>query len=241
MAKEENPKQAKAKQAGPKPGFMGFINILIKSLIAVLVVPLAFGVSQAFYHNLVMIKELSSSLNLFLWGIAAYAALHLLFYKPTFFYVLGHEAVHAGVGWLFGAKISSFQVSKEGGAVGMDKSNFVIELSPYFVPIYAILITLVYFVLLASYNINGSIFVFLIGFAMAFHVISTIEVMKVKQPDFVKSGYFFSIVLVYLLNILVISLMFGLVFPSFNLKRFFLEFLTDSRNIYIAIVKQLFF
>jgi hypothetical protein len=220
---------------------MEFLKVLLKSLIAVLIIPLAFGVSMAFYHNLIMIKELSQSLSYFLWGIAAYTALHLLFYKPTFLYVLGHEAVHAGVAWLFGAKISSFQVSKEGGAVGMDKSNVVIELSPYFVPIYAVVITLVYFVLLASYNINGSIFVFLIGFALAFHIISTIEIMKVKQPDFVKSGYFFSIVLVYLLNILIIALMFGLVFPSFHIKRFFLDFVTDSKVIYFAIVKQLFF
>ena len=220
---------------------MEFLKVLLKYLIAVLIVPLAFGVSSAFYRNLIMIKELSSSIGYFLGGIAAYVALHLLFYKPTFLYVLGHEAVHAGVAWLFGAKISSFQVSKEGGAVGMDKSNVVIELSPYFVPIYAILITLVYFVLLASYNINGSIFVFLIGFALAFHIISTIEIMKVKQPDFVKSGYFFSIVLVYLLNIMVIALMFGLVFPSFHIKSFFLDFLTDSKAVYFGIVKQLFF
>jgi hypothetical protein len=220
---------------------MEFLKVLLKFSIAVLVVPLAFGVTVAFYHNMAMIKELSASLNYFLWGIAAYVALHLLFYKPTFFYVLGHEAVHAGVAWIFGAKINSFQVSKEGGSVGMDKSNVVIELSPYFVPIYAILITLVYFVLLASYNINGSIFIFLIGFALAFHIISTIEIMKVKQPDIVKSGYFFSIVLVYMLNILVIALMFGLVFPSFHIKRFFVDFIFGSRDIYIAIVRQLFF
>jgi hypothetical protein len=220
---------------------MDFLKILLKSFIAVMIVPLAFGVSTAFYRNMVMIRELSGSLGYFIGGIVAYIILHLLFYKPMFLYVLGHEAVHAGVGWIFGAKISAFQVSKEGGSVSMDKSNLVVDLSPYFVPIYAILITLVYFILISSYNINGSIFVFLIGFALAFHIISTIEIMKVKQPDFVKTGYFFSIVLVYLLNILVISLMFSLVFPSFHIKKFFMDFAVGSKDIYVAIYKQLFY
>lgn len=220
---------------------MDFLKILLKSFVAVMMVPLAFAVTTAFYRNMVMIRELSGSLGYFIGGIIAYVALHLLFYKPTFLYVLGHEAVHAGVGWLCGAKISSFQVSKEGGSVAMDKSNPVIELSPYFVPIYAILITLVYFLLISSYNINGSIFVFLIGFALAFHIISTIEIMKIKQPDFVKTGYFFSIVLVYILNILVISLMFALVFPSFHIQKFFMDFAVGAKDIYVTIYKQLFY
>jgi hypothetical protein len=167
--------------------------------------------------------------------------LHLLFYKPTYIYVLGHEAVHAGIGWLFGRRISSFRVSEKGGGVGMNKSNTVIELSPYFIPVYAILITIVYFVIASSYNINSSTFIFLIGFALALHIISTIEVLKIRQPDIVKSGYFFSIVMVYILNIAIIAVIFGLVFPSFSVKRFFIDLWTISKSIYIAIVRQLFF
>lgn len=203
--------------------------------------PLAFGVSVAFYNNIILVKELAGSLSFFLWGIASYAALHLIFYKPTYLYVLGHEAVHAGVAWIFGGKIKSFKVSKKGGSVGSDKSNVVIELSPYFVPIYAIIITVIYFVIASSYNINGSVFTFLIGFALAFHMISTIEVMKIRQPDIVKSGYLFSIVMVYVLNIVVISLMFSLLLPSFSAKKFFIDAWRSSSHVYVAIVKQMFF
>lgn len=197
--------------------------------------------SVAFYNNIILVKELAGSLTFFLWGIASYAVLHLIFYKPTYLYVLGHEAVHAGVAWIFGGKIKSFKVSKKGGSVGSDKSNAVIELSPYFVPIYAIIITVIYFVIASSYNINGSVFTFLIGFALAFHMISTIEVMKIRQPDIVKSGYLFSIVMVYVLNIVVISLMFSLLLPSFSAKKFFIDAWRSSSHVYVAIVKQLFF
>jgi membrane-associated HD superfamily phosphohydrolase len=124
--------------------------------------------------------------------------------------------------------------------VATDKSNAIVELGPYFIPIYAIIITVVYFVIASSYNINGSTFVFLIGFALAFHIISTIEVMKIRQPDIVKSGYFFSIILVYVLNIIVMSLIFAMIFPSFQMKKFFVELWGASRGIYAAVFRQLF-
>lgn len=216
------------------------LKLLFKLVIGVLSIPIAVGVTVAFYKNLVLINALASSLSFFLWGISAYVVLHLLFYKPTYLYVLGHEAVHAGIAWIFGGKIKSFKVSEKGGSVGTSKSNVVVELSPYFVPIYAIIITLVYFVIASSYRVNGSVFIFLIGFALAFHMISTIEVMKIRQPDIVKSGYFFSIIVVYALNIIVIALMFSLMFPEFSAKRFFIDSWGTSRDAYIGIWKQLF-
>jgi len=216
-------------------------KLLLKSVIGVLVVPVMFAVTHAYYANLVMVPELAGSLRFFLWGVAGYVILHLLFYKPTYLYVLGHEAIHAGVAWAFGGKVKSFNVSKEGGSVGTDKSNFVIELSPYFVPIYAIIVTLIYFIVASSYSIDGSVFVFLIGFTLAFHIISTIEVMKIRQPDIVKSGYFFSIVIVYVLNIVVIAMIFALLFRSFSAKQFFVDTYLMTKGAYIAIVRQLFF
>lgn len=217
------------------------LKILIKSIIGVMALPIAAGVTIAFYQNLTLINVLSASLKYFSWGIVSYVVLHLLFYKPTYLYVLGHEAVHAGVTWVLGGKIKSFKVSEDGGSVGTDKSNAVIELSPYFVPIYAIIITVIYFVVASSYNINGSLFVFLIGFALAFHMVSTIEVMKIRQPDIMKSGYIFSIVLVYMLNIVVISLIFSLMFPAFSVKKFFIDSWAVSKSAYVAVVRQLFF
>ena len=217
------------------------LKLFVKFIVGILSVPIAVSVTIAFNNNIRLVKELAQDLRFFMWGIASYAILHLLFYKPTYLYVLGHEAVHAGTAWLFGGKIKSFKATENGGGVGTDKSNVVIELSPYFVPIYAIIITLVYFVIASSYSINASIFIFLIGFALAFHIISTIEIMKIRQPDIVKSGYIFSIVMVYVLNIIVISVMFGLIFPSFSIKTFFLDLCGISKNMYVAVVRQLFF
>jgi hypothetical protein len=220
---------------------VNILKVCIRFITAVLAIPVTYGISVALYKSVIHVSELAHTLNFFLWGILAYIVLHILFYRPTYLYVLGHEAVHAGVGWMMGSKIKSFKASKDGGAVGMDKSNMVIELSPYFVPIYAIVISIIYFVIVSSYNINGSFFIFLIGFALAFHLISTIEILKVRQPDIVKSGYFFSIMMVYILNIIVIAVLFSFIFPSFSISKFFINTYNISLKTYIAIAKQLFF
>ena len=214
---------------------------ILKLIVGILAIPVMFSITQAFYTTITQVSEFAGILKYFLWGMAGYVVLHLVFYRPTYAYVLGHESVHAIFAWIMGGKIKSFKVSEEGGSVKTDKSNVVIELSPYFIPIYAIVIMAVYFVVASSYNVNGAVFIFLIGFALAFHVIMTIEVMKIRQPDIVKSGYFFSIVLVYVLNVIVIALLFGMMFKSFSLKEFFLSTWTSTKGIYVAIVRQLFF
>jgi hypothetical protein len=230
------------KKANPKPKNKGSVLVLfVKFIIGVLALPMMYGVTAAFYYNFMLIQELSASLRFFTWGIVSYIILHLLFYKPTYLYVLGHESVHAGLAWIFGGKIKSFKVSEDGGSVGTDKSNVIIELGPYFIPIYAIVITIIYFVVASSYTVNGALFVFLIGFALAMHMISTIEVMKIRQPDIVKSGYLFSIVIVYILNIVVISFIFSLMFPTFSIGKFFLDLWEQSKYIYVAVYRQLFF
>ena len=217
------------------------IKIVIKFIIGILSLPICYSVTKAFYGNFMLIQDASKILPSFVWGIISYVILHLLFYKPTYMYVLGHEAVHAGVAWIFGGKIKGFKVSEKGGSVKTDKTNFIIELAPYFFPIYTIVVTLIYFVVSQSYPINGSIFLFLIGFTLAFHIVATVEIMKVKQPDIVKSGYMFSIAFVYIVNIIVISSIFGLTFPGFAINQFFLDFWTNSKYIYVAVIRQLFF
>jgi len=216
-------------------------KLMIKFIIGVLAIPVAYAVTKAFYANFILIKEVAVGLQYFTWGIVGYMVLHLLFYKPTYLYVLGHEAVHAGAAWIFGGKIKSFKVSKEGGQVATTKSNFIIELAPYFLPMYTIIVTVIYFVVSRSYPVNSAIFLFLIGFTLALHIVATVEIVKVKQPDIVKSGYVFSIVIIYIVNIIVVSLLFGLTFTGFSINKFFLDLWDNTKYIYLVLIRQLFF
>jgi hypothetical protein len=217
------------------------IKFLIKSLIGVLMIPAAIGATVSFYDNMLLVKDLSANMRFFIWGVVSYVILHIFFYKPTYVYVFGHEAVHAVTSWIFGGKIKSFKVSEEGGKVATDKTNFIVDLSPYFIPLYAIIILSVYFVVSASYRISSATFMFLIGLALAFHLISTVEILKIKQPDMMRSGYIFSIVLVYILNVIIISLVFSAMFAEFEIARYFKDLYASSMAIYRAIIKQMFF
>ena len=214
---------------------------VIKFIVGILAIPLMAAVTRAFYGNIVGVVELAGILKYFMWGVGAYIVLHLLFFKPTFIYVLGHEAVHAVTSWVMGGKINSFKVSDKGGSVSTTKTNAIVELSPYFIPIYAIILMAVYFVVAYSYKINGAVFIFLIGFTLTLHLVMTIEVMKIRQPDLMKSGYLFSIVIVYVLNIIIIAMLFSLLFPSFSSKKFFADSYVFSRDIYAVIIRQMFF
>ncbi|MBU0604910.1 MAG: hypothetical protein KKH77_01325 [Candidatus Omnitrophica bacterium] len=214
---------------------------VIKFIAGILAIPLMAAVTRAFYGNIVGVVELAGILKYFMWGVGAYIVLHLLFFKPMFIYVLGHEAVHAVTSWVMGGKINSFKVSDKGGSVSTTKTNAVVELSPYFIPIYAIILMAVYFVVAYSYKINGAVFIFLIGFTLTLHLVMTIEVMKIRQPDLMKSGYLFSIVIVYVLNIIIIAMLFSLLFPSFSSKKFFADSYVFSRDIYAVIIRQMFF
>lgn len=213
---------------------------IAKFCVGVCAVPLAIGSTVALYHNLSALNGSSSAVSLFSWGVVSYVVLHLFFFKPTAVYVFGHELVHALAAWLCGGSVTSFSVGKNGGKVTATKSNMFITLSPYFVPLYTIIIATAYFVLMRSSDTGGRTFIFLIGLSLAFHIIMTIDVLKMRQPDMIRSGPFFSVVLVYIVNIFVISGVFSILFSEFKLVQYLREVFTVSRDVYYSIFCQLF-
>jgi len=119
----------------------------IKTLIGLFLVPIAIGTAKAFYTEVSDISLLSGILHVLERGILAYFVIHIFIFRPIYIYVLGHEVVHVLATWICGGQIVSFNVSPKGGSVVTSKTNFFIELSPYFVPIYTILIGIIYFFL----------------------------------------------------------------------------------------------
>ena len=121
-------------------------------------------------------------------------------------YVFGHELTHAIWVWLFGGSVKKFKATSEGGHVIVDKTNFLIALSPYFFPLYAVLVVAVF---LAGHLIWGwkNFFVWFhlcVGAAYAFHVTLTAHVLKTQQSDITSQGYLFSGVVIFLGNVLVL-------------------------------------
>ncbi len=79
-------------------------------------------------------------------GAACWLTVFLLLPKPMLVYVFGHELTHAVWTWLCGGRVKRFKASASGGHVILTKSNFLIALAPYFFPLYAVLVILIFVV-----------------------------------------------------------------------------------------------
>jgi hypothetical protein len=217
---------------------------VIKVLIGILLLPVTVAISVAFAAELgsIQIKILTSSATYFLKGVIIYLIMHLILYKPNYFYVLGHEAAHAIATFICGGKVRSLRISGRGGGILTNKSNFFVALFPYFFPIYTILLWLVYFLFSLFRNMKklAPQFLFLMGFTLTMHIIMTIESMKIKQGDIFKTGYLFSVSLIFILNVLLVGFILSLVFQDFSFASFFNFSISGSVDIYRAICKYLF-
>ena len=196
----------------------------------------------AFFGQLSQIQDFQGLPGYFLKGAGIYLIMHLLLYKPNYFYVLGHEIAHSLATFICGGQVRSFRVSARGGGVLTTKSNFFIALFPYFFPTYTIFLWLAYFLFSLFRDPSGLVphFLFLVGFSLTFHLVMTVDSLKVKQSDIFKSGYLFSVSLICILNVLLVSFILSLVFKDFALSAFFRSTLERTNNIYYAVYEYLF-
>ncbi len=168
-------------------------------------------------------------------GIAMYVLFQVIFFKPMSTYVFGHELTHALAGLLSGAQIKKFKVSRNKGSVTLTKNNIFITLAPYFVPIYPIIIILVYFALAWFMDVVQiySWFLFFSGIALAFYYALTFYAIKVGQEDMIIYGRFFSFIFVCFINIIMVVLILAWIFPSnIEINDFFVKVFNDCINFY---------
>lgn len=124
-----------------------------------------------------------------------------------YLYVLGHELTHAIFVYACLGKVGGIHVTADGGYVMTNKTNMLIALSPYFVPFWAVVVLLVSTLLEMTTNIphHDKALYFLIGATWAFHLQWTLWMIPRDQPDLKENGVFFSLVVIYLANVIVLS------------------------------------
>jgi hypothetical protein len=209
----------------------------LKYLIAFLIIPFAFGLSKMFYSELSRAAYLNMEIISFLLGILIYMTAHVFGFKPSFIYVIGHELVHVLATVLCGGKVTAFNASAKGGSVKTSKTNFFIELSPYFVPLYTLI--LIFLIPVVRYNLTRShlfhVYIMFIGFTLGLHLIMNADAMKVRQPDITKSGYFFSLLFIYIANLLAIFFIFTFFAKQISFKEYFIRSLEYTKDLYVRL------
>ncbi|MEM7391349.1 MAG: hypothetical protein AAF492_03295 [Verrucomicrobiota bacterium] len=182
---------------------------LLKFVVGLLLLPVSFAVSKTVFDllrslNIDAVGRLSMSTWWFIGGFVLWVILFFVLPRPMRTYVLAHELSHALWAWLCGVKVSGIKVSKDGGHVRMNRTNFLILLAPYFFPFYTILVILLYLILSAFWDMKTyePFWMGLLGLTWAFHITFTISSLQVIQTDITSNGYLFSYTLIYILNLL---------------------------------------
>lgn len=130
--------------------------------------------------------------------------------KPlVWLYVIGHELTHALLVWMHGGRVHDFHVARSGGHIVTDKTNTLIVLGPYFVPFYTVLWIGSYTTARVFFDLpaHPGLFQGAVGATWAFHMAFTVAMIVRGQPDLEYGGVFFSLVVIYLANLALISVM----------------------------------
>jgi hypothetical protein len=186
----------------------------LKFIVAIFLLPVAAILTQTFFtifaratvtHRLWAGEEFwFFSLGAILWLIAFFGLP-----RPMVVYVFGHELTHALWVLLMGGRVSRFRVGREGGHIVTDRNNFWIALAPYFFPLYSLIVIAGYGILGLFVNVQpyGRLLYALIGVTWAFHFTFTCWMIPKKQTDLTDHGTFFSLVVIYLMNLALLSVM----------------------------------
>ena len=144
-------------------------------------------------------------------------------------YVFGHELTHAIWVWLWGGKVYEKQWwSRDGGYIVTDTHNFWIALAPYFYPLYSLVVVLAFGIGSLFYDLTNSTATFLLmtplqwlflllGATWAFHLTFTVWMIPKGQTDLSSHGTFFSLVIIYLMNVILLSVFLVVAAPELSL------------------------
>jgi len=150
--------------------------------------------------------------------------------------------MHAFATICSGGKASKMKVSSKEGSVKTTTPNFFVMLAPYMIPVYTVIIAIVYFI--SSFFIDitkySGVFIFLIGFTLMFHLAYTAESIRQKQSDLIKTGYFSSISFIYIVNLVIVFLIMSLFFRDVSFVNFISDIYEKTKFFYWSFWKQLF-
>lgn len=133
---------------------------------------------------------------------------HILDAIWAYVYVLGHELTHYLAVWCSLGRVEGFSVTMSGGYVETTRNNLFIALSPYFIPLWAIVWVALVFLLHVFWDF-AAFDAWLYGGAAfwgGFHLYWTTWIIPREQPDLEENGMFFSLMIVYIMNLLLMTL-----------------------------------
>lgn len=204
---------------------IGFAPLRILKFVAgLLLLPACAGFAIAFYNCFwgtgtqlrVAVAGWPDLFKWFMTGAGLFAAVGVLLWRPAIVYSFAHEMVHALTTWLCLGQVTNFRAATTGGQVTVSRSNTLIRLSPYMVPLYALVVAGVFIGFdVAGHPLNRpELLAALLGATIAFHVGFTLHSLQLGQSDLKEDGWLFSLTLIFLANTLILGALLGLALSS---------------------------
>lgn len=199
-------------------GLAGKAFSLVKLILGICLLPLVYSMTASFLNEIGMIEN---GLQETFWaGAITLALVHLFLWEPAVIYAKGQKLLEL---------IFSF-------------FRPMVRFAPYLLPIYAIVLFIIYSVLSLMINSRWLIedYLFLLGVSFALHIIFSAKTLRSKKNDYLKANYIFGFSFVYIVNIFLISFFINLLFKEFSLVHFCNSSFLLYKQIFISVFKQLF-
>lgn len=235
MAKKEFPdKQAPKGKEGPSQGdfgggllgdFSSKISGLysklfgvVKVILAVLILPFVYSSVVAFMNEFTQIDQ--GLQQIFCNGIITFLAIYLFIWEPALIYNKGHKLLEV---------IFSF-------------FKPLVNVAPFLLPIYTILLFIIYGLLSIGIKSEWLIeyMLFGIGFSSILHLVFAAKTIRSKKGDFLKSNYIFGFSFIFILNVMLLAFGLSFIFAKFSFVNFCNISFNITKDIYYAVFKQLF-
>jgi hypothetical protein len=140
-------------------------------------------------------------------GAGVYVLLHIFLYRSQSSYLLAHELTHSLWSKLTGHRVKRTKAGKEDGQTHVEGGNFLVRLLPYCLPFYTAAVVVVWVLLRLAISEGVGVKVLdtaafaAMGFTYAFHVLFTLNFLKIGQADLHQEGYCFSLSVILFANI----------------------------------------
>lgn len=218
----------------------------VKFVVGIFLLPPAWVLTQTFFtafarttvHDAFWATE-----EFWFFSLGSLMWLVIFFGLPKFIwvYVFGHELTHAFWVLMMGGRVHRFEVTSSGGHVLADKTNTWIALAPYFFPIYSILAIWLYGILAIFFDMSPyrQLLYAVVGATWAFHLSFTCWMIPKGQPDLSYGGTFFSLVVIYLLNLGLLAVLLILASPAISFSGFAADLLNNASALSSDLIRVL--
>lgn len=204
---------------GLKPKMSEFnrkLFVFIKFVLGLCFLPFVYLFSASFIYQFKFIEEPVQ--GYFWWGICVFLLVYLFVWEPAVFYFKGQKVTEF---------IFSFLKP-------------LVRVAPFILPVYTLLLLLVYGIFSWVLKDVLGYFMFFIGFTLSLHLVFSAKTLRSKKEDFFKSNYIFGFSLVYIFNLLLLSLFFGIIFEKFSFVNFCKDTFLQGQDFFNALFTQLF-